>query len=46
MGYENLDEVTRVAQQILNMQVNGIITKEQALVAIKKLDVYKEILTD
>ena len=46
MGYENLDEVTRVAQQILNMHVNGIITKEQALVAIKKLDVYKEILTD
>ena len=33
----SVDEATRVVQEILSMEVNQIITKEQALVAIKKV---------
>jgi hypothetical protein len=44
MKLSNVDEATRVAQQILNMEVQKVITKKQAFAAIKKLEFYKEIL--
>ena len=40
----NVDEATRVVQEILNMEVQKVMTKKQALAAIKKVEFYKEIL--
>ena len=44
MKISNVDEATRVVQEILNMEVQKIITKEQAIVAIKKVEYYKDLL--
>jgi len=44
MKLNNVDEATRIAQQILNMQVQKVISRKQALAAIKKLEFYKELL--
>ena len=38
------DEATRIVQEILNMEIAQVITKEAALVAIKKVDFYKDLL--
>ena len=40
----SVDEATRVVQEILNMLVQGVITKKAALVAIKKVPHYTELL--
>ena len=40
----NVDEATRVTHEILNMEVQKVITKKQALSAINKIEFYKEIL--
>ncbi len=44
MKLANVDEATRVVQEILNMLVQRVITKKQALTAIKKVEFYAEIL--
>jgi len=45
MKLNNIDEATRVVQEILNMQVQGVLSKKQALAAIKRVEFYKELLT-
>jgi len=42
----SIDEATRAVQEINNLFVNGIITKEKALAAIKKIPYYDELLSD
>ena len=44
MKLSNIDEATRVVQEILNMEIQKVITKKQAIAAIKKVDYYKDIL--
>jgi len=44
MKLNNVDEATRVVQEVLNMEVQKVITKKQALAAIKKVELYKDIL--
>ena len=40
----SVDEATRIAQEFLNMQAQDVITKEEALAAIKKVPFYSEYL--
>ena len=40
----SVDEATRVVQEIINMQENGMISKEDAFAAIKKVPHYSELL--
>lgn len=42
----SIDEYTRVVQELLNMLVQGVLTKKQTLAAIKRVEYYKEILPD
>jgi hypothetical protein len=44
MKLSNVDEATRVVQEILNMELQKVITKKQAIAAIKKVEYYKDIL--
>jgi len=44
MEFNNVDEATRMVEELLNLKRENLISKEEALVAIKKVPHYSEVL--
>ena len=42
--FMSADEATRMAETLLNLKREDVITKEECLAAIKKLDSYSKVL--
>jgi len=44
MKLNNVDEATRVVESILKLRHQGVLSKKEAIAAVKRVEYYKDLL--